>query len=144
MKITTHKELAELIAGKRILHMNSLGKDSTVCLEWLTRFAYPAHIVSAHYQFLGSSSRRRLVYAVPEKTIPRSRIYLPAKYDRNKSDSGGSLSIAARSQSRIQPIRLLRFRPQNPDDRNQRRVPLRLRVRGLCKIRILCASVEIL
>lgn len=50
--IKSHRELAEFIAGKRILHMNSMGKDSIICLEWLTKFAHPAHITSVYYKFL--------------------------------------------------------------------------------------------
>ncbi len=50
--IKTHKELAEFIAGKKILHLNSLGKDSIVCLEWLTVFARPAEVKSIYFNFL--------------------------------------------------------------------------------------------
>lgn len=37
--IKSHHELASFIAGQRILHLNSLGKDSIACLEWLANFA---------------------------------------------------------------------------------------------------------
>jgi 3'-phosphoadenosine 5'-phosphosulfate sulfotransferase (PAPS reductase)/FAD synthetase len=52
MIIKSHKDLANQIAGKAILHLNSLGKDSIVCLEWLTRFARPSRIVSVMYEFM--------------------------------------------------------------------------------------------
>ena len=48
--IKTHKELATQIAGKNILHLNSLGKDSILCLEWLTKFAHPSKIISVFMQ----------------------------------------------------------------------------------------------
>jgi len=51
-KITSHKELAELIKGKRILLTNSLGKDSILALEWLVKAASPAKIISVFYGFL--------------------------------------------------------------------------------------------
>ena len=44
--IKTHKELAQAVEGKRILHLNSLGKDSIVALEWLVSFAKPSKIYS--------------------------------------------------------------------------------------------------
>ena len=50
--IKTHKELADYIAGRKILHLNSLGKDSIVCLEWLTSFAHPSEIVSMYCEFI--------------------------------------------------------------------------------------------
>lgn len=54
MIIKTHKDLAEFIAGKGVLHLNSLGKDSAVCLEWLTKFAHPSRIVSVNFAFLAN------------------------------------------------------------------------------------------
>ena len=53
--IKTHKELAEHIAGKNILHLNSYGKDSAVCLEWLSTYAFPARIVALHFEFQSQS-----------------------------------------------------------------------------------------
>ena len=50
--IKTHKELSDHIAGKRILHLNSLGKDSAICLEWLANFAKPSHVVSVNFTFV--------------------------------------------------------------------------------------------
>ena len=52
IKITTHKALADLIAGKRILLLNSYGKDATLCLSWLSDYACPEHIISLNYRFL--------------------------------------------------------------------------------------------
>lgn len=50
--IKTHKELADHIRGHRILHLNSLGKDSIVALEWLANYAKPAKIISVFYKFM--------------------------------------------------------------------------------------------
>jgi hypothetical protein len=47
--ITSHADLAAQIAGKKILHLNSLGKDAILTLEWLVKFAHCAEIVSVHY-----------------------------------------------------------------------------------------------
>jgi hypothetical protein len=47
-KITSHKDLAAHIAGKSILHLNSLGKDAALCLEWLNHYARPSKIVSLY------------------------------------------------------------------------------------------------
>lgn len=52
--IKTHRELANLIAGKRILHANSLGKDSVIALEWLCSYAKPSKIFSVYYGFLAN------------------------------------------------------------------------------------------
>ena len=49
--IKTHQELAAAIKGKSILHLNSLGKDAVLCLEWLNKFAEPGKIVSLMYKF---------------------------------------------------------------------------------------------
>lgn len=53
--IKTHKELARVISGKSILILNSLGKDSAVCLEWLTAYAKPKKIVAVFFQRLAFS-----------------------------------------------------------------------------------------
>lgn len=50
-------ELAKLMQGKKILHLNSLGKDSAVCMEWLACFEMfdlepPKKVVALNYQFL--------------------------------------------------------------------------------------------
>lgn len=52
MNLKTHKQLADLIAGKRILHLNSLGKDSVLSLEWLVNFAHPSEIYSLNFEFI--------------------------------------------------------------------------------------------
>lgn len=63
-KIETHRQLAEHIAGRRILHLNSLGKDSVVALEWLTSYARPSHVVSVYFEFQAEhpGDRRYLEY----------------------------------------------------------------------------------
>lgn len=48
MAIKTHIELATFIQNKSILHLNSLGKDSVLCLHWLSKFAKPKRIVSLY------------------------------------------------------------------------------------------------
>lgn len=50
--IKTHKELAQFIKDKSILHLNSLGKDSALTLEWLVNYAKPKKIVSVNFRFL--------------------------------------------------------------------------------------------
>lgn len=54
-KISTHKELEEFVAGKRILHLNSLGKDSAVVLEWLCNYARPSKVVALNYKFMSGN-----------------------------------------------------------------------------------------
>lgn len=50
MLIKNHKDLAKHIEGKRILHLNSFGKDCAVTLEWLYFFAKPEKIISVHFE----------------------------------------------------------------------------------------------
>jgi hypothetical protein len=50
--VKTHRVLAEQIAGKKILHLCSYGKDSVLALEWLTKFAVPSKVVSLNYKYL--------------------------------------------------------------------------------------------
>lgn len=50
--LKTHKELARHIEGKTILLLNSLGKDSVLCLDWLCNYAKPKRIVSIFFRFL--------------------------------------------------------------------------------------------
>ena len=53
--IKNHKELASFIAGKKILHLNRLGKDSAVVLEWLCRFARPEKVVALNFAFMSGN-----------------------------------------------------------------------------------------
>lgn len=48
-KITHHRDLATAIAGKKILHLNSLGKDAALCLEWLNKYAVCSEIISVWF-----------------------------------------------------------------------------------------------
>lgn len=50
--IKHHTELAKFISGKTILHLNSLGKESVLCLEWLQRMAPKAKVVSVFFSFI--------------------------------------------------------------------------------------------
>lgn len=52
--IKNHKNLASHIEGKKILHLNSFGKDSAVCLEWLTNFAKPSKVVALNFKYLAN------------------------------------------------------------------------------------------
>lgn len=49
--IKTNLELAKAIKGKRILHLNSLGKDSVLSLEWLVKAAEVQQVVSVHFKY---------------------------------------------------------------------------------------------
>lgn len=51
--IKKHQKLKELVQGKTVLHLNSLGKDSAVTLHWLATFARPKKIVSVHFKYMG-------------------------------------------------------------------------------------------
>ena len=64
MLIKTHKALADAISGASVLHLNSLGKDSVLTLEWLVKFARTRRIVSLHYEFFAPhpDDRRYLDY----------------------------------------------------------------------------------
>ena len=50
--IKTHKELAREVKGKRILLLNSYGKDAALCLNWLSNYSSASSIVSLNYKFL--------------------------------------------------------------------------------------------
>lgn len=50
--IKSHKDLALVLKGKKILHLNSLGKDSVACLEYLANYAQPKEIISVNFEFL--------------------------------------------------------------------------------------------
>lgn len=68
--IKTHKELAKAIEGKNILHMNSLGKDSVLCLEWLARSARPKKVVSVFFEFLAKHPDDDRYFRYLEKRFP--------------------------------------------------------------------------
>lgn len=53
LPIHTHKELAAKVAGKKILHLNSLGKDAILTLEWLVSYA-KTEVVSLYLTFESS------------------------------------------------------------------------------------------
>ena len=50
MIITTHKDLRHAISGKTILHLNSLGKDAALTLEWLNHYAANCNIISVFFR----------------------------------------------------------------------------------------------
>lgn len=69
--IKTHHELAKLIVGKKILHLNSLGKDSILCLEWLCSFAKPSKITSVFFEFLACHPADKTYLAYLKKRYPK-------------------------------------------------------------------------
>lgn len=76
MLIKNHKDLANHIAGKRILHLNSLGKDSLVCLDWLTNYTRPEKIISVYFSCLAehpgdSPYSQYLIRKYPQVTFIR-------------------------------------------------------------------------
>lgn len=70
--IKTHKELATHIAGKKVLLMNSLGKDSIVCLEWLHNYAHVAEIHSLFFEFIASHPDDERYISYLKKRYPRA------------------------------------------------------------------------
>ena len=52
MIIKTHKVLSQFIQNKKILHSNSLGKDSVLALQWLVDYAKIKNITSLFYKFM--------------------------------------------------------------------------------------------
>jgi len=76
MIIKDHKALAELIAGKRILHLESLGKDSAATLHWLATFAHPSHIVAAHFERLAKHPDDARYLAYKKKKYPNVEFIL--------------------------------------------------------------------
>lgn len=71
--IKTHKELADLIAGKSILHLNSLGKDSVISLEWLNSFASLAQITSVYFDFFAKNPQDTRYLSYIKKRFPNVR-----------------------------------------------------------------------
>ena len=69
-KITSHKQLAEYISGKRVLALNSLGKDSVLALAWLADYAKPAHIVSVFFERLAEHPGDRLYLRYLKQRFP--------------------------------------------------------------------------
>lgn len=52
--IKHHAELAKYIAGKKILHLCSLGKDATLCLSWIVEYAKIEEVISVFFKFHAS------------------------------------------------------------------------------------------
>ena len=70
--IKTHKELASHIAGKKIMLMNSLGKDSILCLDWLHNYAQPAEINSFSMKFMASHPDDQKYIGYLKKRYPKA------------------------------------------------------------------------
>lgn len=71
MILKTHKELAKLIEGKKILHCNSLGKDSVVALEWLATYARTEEIHSVFFEFLAKHPDDERYFQYLKKRYPK-------------------------------------------------------------------------
>ena len=71
--ITSHKELAVAIKGKKILHLNSLGKDAVITLEWLNNFAQPAEIVSCYYKLEAGYVDDAKYWSYLKKRYPKTK-----------------------------------------------------------------------
>lgn len=69
--IKTHKELANYIAGKNILHLNSLGKDSILCLDWLHNYAVVEKIVAVNFGFMAPHPSDKTYSEYLKKKYPR-------------------------------------------------------------------------
>lgn len=69
MYIENHKQLAEHIVGKRILHLNSYGKDSIVCLEWLAKFAN-VEIISLNFKFMAAHPKDKMYLKYLKRRYP--------------------------------------------------------------------------
>lgn len=73
--ITSHAELAKAISGKKILHMNSMGKDAVLCLDWLNNYCDSSvQIVSVFFE----------LKAAKYPTDDAYWKYLKEKYPRTK------------------------------------------------------------
>lgn len=70
--IKNHIELAKFIEGKSVLHLNSFGKDSVVCLEWLNYYAKPSRIVSVNYEFISKHPADDVYLYYLKKRYPKT------------------------------------------------------------------------
>lgn len=71
--ITTHLELAKAIEGKKILHLNSYGKDAILVLEWLNNFASPSEVVSCHFELNAPFVTDDIYLKYLKKRYPKTR-----------------------------------------------------------------------
>lgn len=65
----SHKELAALVNGKKILHLNSLGKDSVACLAWLEYAG--CEVVSCNLKFLADHPDDGKYFSYLKKRFPQ-------------------------------------------------------------------------
>lgn len=70
--ITRHSDLAAAIAGKKILHLNSLGKDAVLCLDWLNNYAH-CNVVSVFFKFDATFPGEEKYFEYLKKQYPRTR-----------------------------------------------------------------------
>lgn len=97
--IDSHKKLAEHIAGKRILHLNSLGKDSVASLEWLVNYAHPSHVVSVFFEFMAHHPDDERYFKYLQKRYPS------VEFIKEPNANEISHIVAGRFQSPIEVMR---------------------------------------
>lgn len=68
--IKTHAELAKHVEDKSILHLNSLGKDSVLCLEWLARTKVKK-VISVFFEFLAPHPADDMYFDYLRKRFPQ-------------------------------------------------------------------------
>jgi hypothetical protein len=71
--ILSHKDLANHIAGRSILHLNSLGKDAVICLEWLNNYAHCSKIISVYFRMVANHPDDDRYLAYLRKRYPRTQ-----------------------------------------------------------------------
>lgn len=74
--IKTHKELAALVAGKTVLHLNSLGKDSLVALAWLATYAQPGRVNSLFFERFTLHPEERAYLEYQRRAFPNVQFFV--------------------------------------------------------------------
>jgi len=70
--ITSYQELAQVIKGKKILHLNSLGKDALVTLHWLNIATTCERIVSVYFAHQAGYPTDKKYLAYLKKRYPKT------------------------------------------------------------------------
>lgn len=70
--LKTHKELADFITGKKILHLNSFGKDSALCLEWLNAYTH-TDVVSINFTFTAPHPKDETYLRYQKRKYPQTQ-----------------------------------------------------------------------
>lgn len=83
--VTTHKRLAEIVQGKSVLHLNSLGKDAIVCLDWLNNYAKLSKIISVYFELESGYPTDKKYLNYLKKQYPKTQfISLPNPVELNE------------------------------------------------------------